>query len=120
LVATVGYGIGLFFEMYLGVLEQTKVMDFAWREVSADNPLRSFVDDYLAFGNVALLLPGVEASLSFFGRSTGDSLASIRATSMTMSDLSKAFLPGKANCLSLMRVSATKRLIRWAVLSLTP
>lgn len=120
LVTTVGDGIGVRFEMYPGTLEQLEIMSFTGSEVGADNCPGSFVDDYLAFGSVPFLLAGVGAPLSFFGRSTGDSEASTRTTSNCMSLFSKAFLPGRENCLSLMRVSSTQRLIYQAVLSLTP
>jgi hypothetical protein len=120
LVAAVGDGSGVSLEVYLGVFEQTKVMSFTWSKVSRYDSFCFLVDDYLALGSVALLLAGVVAPLSFFGRSTGDSLASTRATSMTILFFTRAFLPGKENCLSLMSVSSTQREIRWAVLSLTP
>jgi len=61
-------------------------------------------DCQLAFGGMTLLLAGVVAALSFFGRSTGDSEASNSTTSIVLLDLSSAFLPGKENCLSLMSV----------------
>ena len=112
LVATVSDGVGVCLEIHLGVFEQLEVMCFAWSKVSCDDFPRLLVDDYLALGSMALLLARVVASLSFFGRSTGDSLASMRAISMTASDFTRAFLPGSANNLSLMSVSSTQRLIR--------
>lgn len=106
LIAAVGLGIGISFEMHFGVFEQLEVMRLTFGKVSAHDFLCPLIDHYLAFGGMALL-PRVEAPLSFFGRSTGDSLTSTKATSMTVSDLSSAFLPGKWNCPSAMSASST-------------
>ena len=95
LVATVSLGFGVFLEVYRGFLEQLEVMRFTWSEVRTDDLSVLLVDHYLAFGSMAFLLAGIVPPLSFFGRSTGDSLASIRTTSYSMSLLSNAFLPGR-------------------------
>lgn len=98
LVATVGNSVSICLEVYSRALEKFKIMRFTFGKVSRYNPPRFLVNHYLAFGGVSFLLAGVVLALSFFGRSTGDSLASMSATSMTISDLSRAFLPGKENC----------------------
>jgi len=120
LVSAVSYGFGVLIEVYPGILEQSEVMSFSWSKVGTQYFLVLLTDDYLAFGRMTLLFARVVPPLSFFGRSTGDSEASTRATSMIVFDLTRDFLPGKANCLSLMRVFSTQRLIYQAVLSPTP
>ena len=111
LVAAVGYGLRIFLEVNSGVSEQTKVMGFAWSKVRTNDLFVLLVDGQLAFSGVPLLFAGVVALLSFFGRSTGDSLASMRITSYSMSLFRRALRPGKAKRLSLMRVSSTQRWI---------
>ena len=86
-------------------------MTFAVGKVGAEYLFGFFVDYDLAFKGVALLLAGVVSSLPFFGRSIGVSVASIKTTSISSSDLSRAFLPGKAKHSSLIRVSSTHRQI---------
>lgn len=95
--------------MDLGLPEQFEVMGLAWCEGSADDLFGLFVDDYLAFGSMPFLLAGVVLALSFFGRSTGDSLASTSTTSISTSLLVSAFRPGRWKRASLMSVSSTRR-----------
>src|SRR5437763_15399939 len=76
--------------------------------------------DELCFKRMPLLFAGVIAFLSFFGRSIGDSEASIKMTSYSASLSSRALRPGRAKRLSLMRVSSTHLQILYALLSLMP
>ena len=95
LVAVVRYDSGVLLAVHFGILEQLEVMGFAWREVRTNDLFVLLVDGQLAFGGMPFLLPGVVPSLSFFGRSTGDSEASTRITSISRSLLVSVFLPGK-------------------------
>ncbi len=67
-----------------------------------------------------LFLLRVPFLLPFLGRSTGLSVASIRAVSSCTSLCINAFSPGKENVPSWINVSSTQRLIRIAVVSCTP
>lgn len=74
----------------------------------------------LGFECMALLFARIIAFLSFFGRSIGDSEASIKMTSYSVSLSRSALRPGRATRLSLMSVSSTHLQILYALLSLMP
>src|SRR5215475_8736086 len=116
LVTSVSLGFGVWMEFHFGFFEQTEVMSSAITEVRAYDLKWSSLGilvlgplgyDELCFESMALLFPRVIAFLSFFGRSIGDSEASIRITSYSSVLLSSALRPGRAKRLSFMRVSST-------------
>jgi hypothetical protein len=71
LVATVGYGIGVFLEMYSRILEQTKVVGFTRSEVGRYDSFCPLVDYYLTLGGVPFLFAGVVPPLFFLGAPLG-------------------------------------------------
>src|SRR6266542_6162202 len=89
------FGFGM--QSHPRFLEQAEVVPLAVSESSADDPFRSRFHYDLALYGVPFLFSGVIPSLSFFGRSIGDSEASRRITSYATSLLSNAFFPGRAN-----------------------
>lgn len=116
LVTRVSLSFGIWMQFHLGFFEQTEVVSFAIAEIGADDlkwsglgilGLGQFGYDELGFERMALLFARVIAFLSFFGRSIGDSEASIKMTSYSASLSSRALRPGRAKRLSLMRVSST-------------
>ena len=128
LVTRVSLGFGVWVQFHVGFFEQTEVVSFAIAEIGADDlkwsclgilGLGQFGYDELGFERMALLFARVIPFCSF-GRSIGDSEASTRITSYSASLSSSALRPGRAKCLSLMRVSSTHLQILYALLSLMP
>ena len=116
LVTRVSLGFGVWVQFHVGFFEQTEVVSSAMAEIRAYDPKWSSIRilmlgqlsyDELCFEGMALLFARVIPFLSFFGRSIGDSEASIRITSYSASLSSNALRPGRAKRLSLMRVSST-------------
>ncbi len=109
LVAGIGFDGNVGVKSHLGLFKEPEVMPTAIRDSGADDLFGLFVDDNLTLYGMAFLFAGVVALLSFFGRSIGDSEASTKITSKEVSVWCKTFLPGRANCLSLIKVSSTHR-----------
>ena len=116
LVISVSLSFGVWVEFHVGFFEQTEVVSSPITEVRAYDlkwsrlgilGLGQLGYDELCFESMALLFAGVIAFLSFFGRSIGDSEASIKMTSYSASLSSRALRPGRAKRLSFMRVSST-------------
>lgn len=116
LITRVCLSFGVWVQFHLGFFEQTEVVPSAIAEIGADDlkwsrlgilRLGQLGYDELGFERMALLFAGIIAFLSFFGRSIGDSEASIKMTSYSVSLSSRALRPGRAKRLSLMRVSST-------------
>lgn len=116
LVTRVSLSLDVWVEFHVGFFEQTEVVFPTMTEIGADDPKWSRLGilvlgllgyDELGFERMALLFARVKAFLSFFGRSTGDSEASIKMTSYSVSLLSSALRPGRAKRLSFTRVSST-------------
>ena len=129
LVARVGLNFGIWMQFHLGLFEHTEVVSSPRTEIGADDAkgsrivllmLRQLGYDKLRFKRMTLLFARVVAFLSFFGRSMGDSEASMRMTSYSVSLSCRALRPGRAKRLSLMRVSSTHLQILYALLSLMP
>jgi hypothetical protein len=111
LVASIRLDLGLRVKADLGLFEQAEVMSSSVSKIRADHLFGALVDNDLALDGVAFFLARVGTFLSFFGRCTGASEASIRTTSYSTSLLSRLLRPGKAKRLSLMSVSSTQRMI---------
>ena len=116
LVPRVGLNFDLWMHLHVGFFEHTEVVSSARTEIGADDSkgrriallmLRQLGYDKLSFERMTLLFARVVAFLSFFGRSMGDSEASIKMTSYSVSLSSSALRPGRAKRSSLMRVSST-------------
>ena len=78
---TEGYinkGFGLRAQPHFRFLEQPKVVAVSFVVRDAQDAARRFLNDKLRFYRVPLLLARVVSPLSFFGRSMGVSVASIR------------------------------------------
>ena len=116
LVTRVRLSFGVRVEFHLGFFEQTEVVSSPITEIRAYDlkwsrlgilGLGQLGYDELCFESMALLFARIIAFLSFFGRSIGDSEASIKMTSYSVSLSSSALRPGRAKRLSFMRVSST-------------
>lgn len=93
--------------MNMGFLEQPEIMFSPIRKGKADNLPILEIYQHLRFQCVLLFLPRIVPFLLFLGRSTGDSVASTRITSYSISLFSGAFRPGKENVPSRINVSST-------------
>ena len=102
LVPRVGLNFDLWMHLQVGFFEHTEVVSSARTEIGADDSkgrrialliLRQLGYDKLSFERMTLLFARVVAFLSFFGRSMGDSEASIKMTSYSVSLSSSALRP---------------------------
>lgn len=75
--------------------EQRKVRLLAFAKGRCDNLPRGVLGDYLGLLGMAFLLATVVATLFFFGRSQGHSVASTKTTSKIRSLWRRDFLPGR-------------------------
>lgn len=82
-ISGIDTGFCLFSNGQPTLLKQLKIMKVAHTDSGADNTLIG-IDHDLPFGAVAFFLSAVAASLLFFGRCTGHSVASITIYSKLM------------------------------------
>jgi len=81
-------------------------MAFTICEISANHLVSFFIYDHLCFYRVSLFLAGVILFLFFLGLSIGDSVASTKTISYSISLFNKALRPGKLKSLCLTRSSS--------------
>lgn len=93
-------------EPHTRLLEQAEVMPAAGGVRQANDRPQCLVDDELGLQRMALVLARVVATLFFWGRATGVSVASMRTSSYVRSLVTRAFLPGSVNAPLLMSVSS--------------
>ena len=95
LVAGIGQQFNRWSQCQTAVLEQSKVMSFAYTGRHTQNLLRGLVNHDLSLLGMAFLLTGIAATLFFWGRSTLCSLASTTITVKSNEPSCNAFLPGR-------------------------
>ena len=100
--------------------EQFEIMLAPIAKGGREDFLRLLIDNQLGFLGVTLLFATVVPALLFFGRSIGCSVASISATSISVSLGRRAFFPGKRNSPDFISTFSTFRIVRHTVASLIP
>src|SRR5690348_17729891 len=116
LVPPIRLSFDLWMQVHLGFFEQTEIVFSARTHICADDlkwscsrilSLGQLGYNDLGFECMTFLFARIIALLSFFGRSTGDSVASIKTTSYAVSLSCRALRPGRAMRLSFTSVSST-------------
>ncbi len=94
-------------DMDTGILEQLEIVFLPIGKGQAKNLTVLEIDQHLGFQCMPLFLPGIVPLLLFLGRSMGDSVASTRIASYSISLFSAAFRPGSEKVPSWSSVSST-------------
>ncbi len=93
--------------MSMGFLKQPEIVLLPIGKGQADDLPIFGVYQQLCFQGMPLFLPGIVPPLLFLGRSIGDSVASTRTTSYSISLFRGALRPGSENVPSWINVSST-------------
>ena len=94
-------------DMDTGILEQLEIVLLSVRKGQCNDLSGLKADKQLCLQRMPLFLPGIVPLLLFLGRSIGDSVASTRITSYSISLFSGAFRPGREKVPSRISVSST-------------
>ncbi len=96
-VASIRFQQGIWQKMNMGFFKQPEIVLLPIGKSQADDLPIFEVYQHLRFQGVTFFLPGIVSSLLFLGRSIGDSVASTRITSYSVSLFSGALRPGNEN-----------------------
>ncbi len=106
-ISSIRFKQGIRQNMYTGFFEQPEIVLLPISK-GQTNDLSIFeVYQHLCFQGMTLFLSGIIPLLFFWGRSIGDSVASTRTTSYSISLFSGAFRPGSENVPSRIKVFST-------------
>ncbi len=106
-IASIRLQQGVRQNMNTGFLKQPEIMFLPVGKGQTDDLSIFEVDKHLRFQGMTLFLPGIVLPLLFWGRSIGDSVASTRITSYSLSLFSGALPPGNENVPSWISVSSS-------------